>query len=294
MTHRLLPYLTALIWAGLAGCYGRVARRQLAVLPFVAIAASTAALLSAAVTVQWSAAATWPAVLPLAAVMVASGIFGQFSMMLNGMAMGAAPRHGAITWALFQMAMVVPFLAATLSGREQARWPQWAALVGILLAFVYLSPKATEARDDKADLRGWFVLLLTAFICAGVSQTLAQEVSLRGWHDLLNLRTPVSLGAGAAGLWIVVLVRRHYPTRMHWLLGGLTGLLVAAGNLTLFAALDGYTALGQAYLVYPIAIGGSILLFTAYQLLAGHEALYPRKLWGLACGVLGLVVLSLK
>jgi len=285
--------LTAGIWAAVACGYGAAARRRLAMAPFVAVAASLGALLSGLCTVHWAAWPEWRQAVPVAALVAISGATGHIGMLLNGVAMTAAPAQHAATWTMFQMAMIIPFLTANLSGREHALWYKWLALPFILAALRSLTPDSEDPKDAAMKRQVWLGLLFAAIVCSGVTQALAQEISLRGWRDVLNLRTPVFLGTGGLLLWLVAVSRREYPTRQHWLIGALTGLLVAAGNLTLFTALDTCAIVGRAYMVYPVAIGGSILLFAAYQMVTGKEPCHPRKVFGLACGLVGVALLSL-
>ena len=287
--------LTAFIWACIAESYALAARRGLSTLPFVAVTASTASILTAVLTVRWNLLPNWREALPLIAWIALAGLLGQVSMMLNGKAMKAAPTRSIATWTLFQVAMVVPFLAATTSGRERAAWYQWLALPIILAAMAMLAPKrSSDARLDGETYRQWLGLLMGAFLCSGVSQTLMQEVSLMGLRDKLNLRAPVSLGAGGLFLWSMVGLTGERLVVMHWWLGALTGVLVALANLAMFAALDNMSATGRTYLVFPIAVGGSILLYAAFQFLAHGEAYDRRKVAGLACGLVGVALLALK
>jgi len=125
-------------------------------------------------------------------------------------------------------------------------------------------------------------------------QALIQEISLRKVQDPFNLRAPVALGVAGVFLWTVAAVRRERASASHWRLGMLTGVLVAVGNIIAFAGLDGLSGVDRTCLFYPIAIGGSILLYASFQLLTGRETFDRRRLAGLACGLLGVMLLALK
>ena len=284
--------LTGCIWAGVASGYAAAARGRLAMAPFVAVAASVGAVLGGAFTLHWPANPTWGEVAPVLALIAASGAIGQSCMMLYGAAMTAAPEHSAATWTIVQTAMIIPFLAATLTGREHASLCNWLALPVILIAFRSLTPAGGESAGSSSKRRAWLGLLFAAFLLSGVSQALAQEISLRGLRDTLNLRVFVALASGGLVLWVVAVLRRQYPTSRHWLIGGLTGVVVAAGNVTLFAALDVSAAAGRAYLVFPVCVGGSILAFAACQSVMGRESWHVKKVIGLACGLAGIALLG--
>ena len=288
-------FLTALAWTGVGCGYSAAARRGLRMTPFVATVATVAALLNAAVSTRWAMWPGWGAALPVVVVIAASGAIGQWGMLLSGVAMRVAPRHSAATWAVLQMAMVVPFLSATLTGREYAFWYNWAGLPLILTAAVLvLTPQNTQDDESAPNDRLWLAVLLAAFASNAISQTLAQEISLRHWADTANLRACVAMAAAGVTLWLVTLVRRQFPSLQCLVLGALTGCLAAASAVVLYRALDVCAALGRAYIVFPVAVGGTISLFTAYQIVTGREPCELRKLGGLAIGIAGVALLSIR
>jgi drug/metabolite transporter (DMT)-like permease len=289
-----LALLTGCVWASVACGYSAAARRKLTITPFVAIAASTGSVLSALVTIHWSALPVWREAIPVAAVISLSGLIGQSCMVFYGAAMTAAPEHSAATWTIVQTAMIIPFLTSTMSGREHASWLNWLALPVILIAFRGLTPEDNNNGKSASMRRTWLALLFTAFMLSGVSQALAQEISLRRWHDILNLRPTLSLGVGGLFLWIVSFLRRERPTVQHWLVGGLTGTLVCIGNVILFRALDACAVTGRTYLVFPMCVGSSILAFALYQLVRAREPFHGKKVMGLAFGLAGIVLLGLR
>jgi len=295
-----LAILTAVFFASIGVGYASAARRGLSMIPFVAVASSTAGLVSAALALRWGLLSDWRGQLLLAGWVGVAGIFGQVGMALNGQAMKVAPRRTASSWTLYQMAMVVPFLVATLSGREQAAWYQWLALPAVLLSLAALAPRqssgtvAVAQGQNKAGRGRWLFFISVAFLCGGMCQALIQEISLRKVQDPLNLRAPVALGVAGVFLWAVAAVRHERASAAHWRLGMLTGVLVAVGNIIAFAGLDGLSEVDRTCLFYPIAIGGSILLYASFQLFTGRETFDRRRLAGLACGLLGVMLLALK
>ena len=120
--------LTALLWTGVALCYSLAAKRNLAMLPFVAVLATVGALLSAVCVVDWRAPVTLTAAIPLVAVIAVSGASGQVGMLCGGLAMRADPERSAVTWTVQQMAMVIPFLWAVLFWKEEFVWWRMASL----------------------------------------------------------------------------------------------------------------------------------------------------------------------
>ena len=298
--HEGLAILAAVLFASIGVGYASAARRGLSMIPFVAVASSTASLVSAALALRWGLLSDWRGELLLAGWVGVAGIFGQVGMALSGQAMKVGPRRTASTWTIFQMAMVVPFLVATLSGREQAAWYQWLALPAVLRSVAALAPRQSSgvyavARGQSEDGRGrWLFFIAAAFLCAGTCQALLQEISLRKVLDPLHLRAPVALGSAGVFLWTLTALRGERASASHWRLGMFTGVLVAVGNITAFAGLDGLSQVDRTCLFYPIAVGGSILLYATFQLFAWRETFDRRRLAGLACGLLGVMLLALK
>jgi multidrug transporter EmrE-like cation transporter len=251
-------------------------------------------VMSGVFTVHWTLASAWHSAMAVAAVISLSGLIGQSCMVFYGAAMIAAPEHSAATWTIVQTAMILPFLASTLTGREHASWVNWLALPVILVAFRGLTPPDEGEGEGMSNRRLWLALLVTSFLLSGVSQALAQEISLRHWPDILNLRPMLSLGIGGAFLWVMARIRREKPTKSHWVVGAITGCFVCIGNVILFHALDACASTGRAYLVFPMAVGSSILAFAAYQLIRGREKFNTSKVMGLTCGLAGIVLLGLR
>ena len=294
-----LSILTGLLFASVAVGYAMAARRRLSVVPFVAICACTGSAISAVTTLNWQMLTSWRTQVLLMTLAALGGLLGQTGMMWSVSAMKAAPRRTSSTWTLFQMTMVVPFLVATVSGREEAAWYQWLALPAVLLAMVMVAPRRTsnagalEPQDNMAG-RNWLWFVISGFLCVGACQAVLQEISLRGLHDALDLRPSLSLGAGGMFLWGVALARGDRPSAAHWRIGGAAGVIVGASNITAFIALDGLAGAGRTCLFYPIAVGVSMLSYAAFQLFTRRETLGRRMALGIACGVAGVFLLALK
>ncbi|NQT21456.1 MAG: hypothetical protein HQ592_17255 [Planctomycetes bacterium] len=92
--------------------------------------------------------------------------------------------------------------------------------------------------EKHADDRRWMWAILPAFMCVGSCQILLQEISLRELSDALSVRAPLTLAAGGIFLWGVAAVRGQWPSSSHLRIGAVTGVVVAVGNITAFAALD--------------------------------------------------------
>lgn len=292
-----------LVWSLVTACfftcsasgYGYAARRRLEMLPLVAVVATTASLLSAVLLLDWDKLALIGTQWPLILLMMAVGMAGQSAMLMNGIAMRTAPARQATTWTLLQSAMVIPFLSATVRWGEQASVLQWLALPCLLGALALLGPRRKGVpASEKAVLVHWARAVALGFCLAGLCQAMAQEASLRGWEDPIDLRVPVSLGAGSALMLSAMAARRRLPGPRHLRIGAVIGVCVALANGAVFNALDAAAAEGRAFIVYPTAVGGSVLLYSLVQFLWRHETFEPRKVAGLALGVGGIILLGMK
>ncbi len=295
-----MAIVSAVIFASVGVAYAAAARRGLSMIPFVAIASSTAGIMAAAFTLRWDLLFLWREQILLGAWVGIAGIFGQLGMVFTGQAMKISPRRKASAWTFFQMAMVVPFLIATLTRREQAQWYQWIAMPAVLVALAALAPKRPSGTEAAVDGRSgdshsrWLCFVVAAFLCGGMCQTLVQEMSLRDMQDPLDLRAPAALAAAGVFLWSITILKRERVSASHWRFGAGTGVIVAMGNVSAFKALDMLREVERTCLFYPIAVGGSMVLFASFQLITRRESLSPRKLLGLACGLAGVILLALK
>jgi drug/metabolite transporter (DMT)-like permease len=264
--------------------------------PFVAVAGSTGAVLTLLFEVEWTQWDLLEEQKPLILLMMAVGMAGQTAMVLNGSAMRAEPAQMATTWTLFQMAMVMPFLAATLIHGEEARIHQWLAVPLIGAAIALLAPRrpAVVAGESHGLRLHWLKFMIPAFLFAGLTQSMAQEASLRGIDDPMDLRVPVSLGAGACFLWTVKTLRGAPLERAALRLSAPLGFVVAAGNMLLYRALDAASVDDRTFMIFPIAVCGSVMAFTAFQCLFGQERVSVRKAAGLVAGLVGAALLTAR
>lgn len=295
MTGENLALLTALLFAAAAAQYGSASRRGFAGTPLVAVGALTGAAASLIFLVRWS---EWPNqahFLPLLACMGLAGAAGQSAMVLVSHAMSRAPSRMAATWTLFQMVMLGPFTWAVLGWGQAASLAQWLALAPLLIALVLLQPSRSEqAAAHNEPVGPWLRALAAAYALGVLGQSLMQEASLRGWDDPMRLRVPFALGGGAVFLWTLAAMRRRYPSGKQALRGMGIGLTSCAANFIVFMALDAATRSGRTFIVFPIAVGGSVLLYALYQFMTRREPFSVRKAVGIASGIAGLLMLGLK
>jgi drug/metabolite transporter (DMT)-like permease len=295
MTGEALALVTAFIFAGAAAQYGSASRRGYAGIPLVAVASLTATTVSLVLLVRWDAWQQETHLLPLSVCMCVAGMAGQSGMVMVSHAMSRAPSRMAATWTIFQMIMLAPFLWAVFGWGQSAAFLQWAALVPIGASLYLLQPSRTGPGGAEQEPVGpWLRALGCAYLLGALGQTLMQEPSLRGWDDPMRLRVPLALGGGAVLLWTLAVFRRTRPRPKQALRGIGIGLTSCAGNFIVFLALDAATKTGRTFIVFPTAVGGSVLLYAAFQFATRREPFTPYKAAGIALGITGLVMLGLR
>jgi drug/metabolite transporter (DMT)-like permease len=282
-----------LIWATIAVIQSRVARSGRSISSFYAAGFSLAALISWVLFPDWSGGAVRATPL-LAAVVLWVGLSGVGNGAGKALVIGAM-RHGhkAVTLALSQATMLVPFLAGVVLWREQ---PSLAAWLGVALAGTGAVVLALHRRpgdpDEECD-RLWLPLALLSFAIIGAGRTLFISSSHWGAGPALSLRTPVALTAAACIHLLLMLVRRiPYDTALLKL-SALFAVLAVVGYEVMFAATDRLEGHGLSGLTFPVGVAVSIAAFSLYSRFVLGEPYNRRSLTGLALTVAGLVLMVL-
>jgi drug/metabolite transporter (DMT)-like permease len=290
----VLTLIVAGIWTLIARLYACTGERRIKTLPLLVVVTGSASVLSWLYSFICNKQIAAAAAAPLLLVMIAAGIVSQLGMLGNAQAMKTAPEKTAITWSIVQMAMIIPFLYATIISGERAYILQWLGVLLICLALVLNAPRRNKSINGHRNKdHAWFQLVLLTFILIGIGQTLYQEPSLHGWEDPYRLRAPLSLTAAAVFLFVLSMIRRQKIRKHHMIYGLLIGIFVAASNIISFSALDALGESAKTYLHFPLAVSGTILLYTVWRLLSRMEHLELKTAAGLITGVAGILLLTL-
>lgn len=280
----LLTLTTGVVWCMVAIVYSRATQKTEGFYSFMAISS-----LCFALTV-WTAAP--PAAIPAAAITIAAvilpaGILGQ----LGFWALCGAMRRGShsVSWAIAQAAMLCPFAAGLICFGEPAT-PARLAGMGILVVSLLplaLSRSAAATGGKPQTFPGF---AFAAFALIGAQQVLTLIPNhLPGLPAAaLTWRVPLlslcGLGWFAAGY--------GWSWRKVWLSAVLYGILVAAGQWTLFCALDHLSAAGATAIAYPLAVGSSIILFFVYSQWFRKEKTGLFGVAGISLAALGIILLA--
>ena len=285
----LVALVTGAIWCGVGVAYSRAAEKKEGFHLFLLLSALCFLLTS------WGAerpgAAPLPELLTVAALMIPAGLLSQFGFL----ALCGAMRRGShgVSWGIAQSAMLCPFAAGILLFGEAATPWRLAGMAILLGSLVPLGwPSCTERAAGRAH-RIFLLFAFLAFLLLGAQQTLTLVPNrLPGLGPAaLSWRIPL-LSLGGL-IWIVVVIRRReLGFRSVLPLALLYGVLVAAGQWTMFRAIDLLSHAGAAGVAYPVAIGGCIALFFLYAKWIRGEKTGVTGTAGILLAGLGILLLA--
>ena len=138
----------------------------------------------------------------------------------------------------------------------------------------------------------WFLLMLVILLTNGMSAFGLKMIA--GWGLPQSVKYPYLTAWYAAGLLAIALPRllkgmRVGKTELFW--GGVAGALSIGGQVAMAVALSSGV---PGHVVFPIAIGGSILVVASAGRLMFGERLSPPTSLGLALGFVAVVLLGVS
>lgn len=284
----VLTLATGLVWSLVGIVYSKAAEKPEGFRLFLAIGAFCFAL--ACWGANPPAAAPVSEVLTVAAVMIPAGILGQFGFLALRGAMRRGG-HGA-SWGIAQSAMLCPFAAGMLLFGERVSAARLAGMGMLLAALVPLSRGGRIPEKDSGH-RVFLIFAFLAFVLLGGQQTLTlipNRLPELG-AAALSWRVPL-LSLCGLGWFVAAFARRESGFRSVLPLALLYGALVAAGQWTMFRALDLLSGAGAAGIAYPLAVGGSVALFFLYSEWIRKERNGLIGAAGILLAVLGMFLLA--
>jgi drug/metabolite transporter (DMT)-like permease len=285
--------LTGLIWATIAVIQSRVARSGRSIPSFYAAGFSLAAVISWVIFPEWSEGAGRPGPL-LWAVVLWVGLSGLNNGAGKALVIGAM-RHGhkAVTLALSQATMLVPFLGGVALWGERPSGLGWAGVAAAGAGAVLLALHRRPGREDESCDRLWLPLALLAFAIIGSGRTLFVASTHWGDGPALSLRTPVALTA-AGGIHVAIMLARRTPYDRKLLkLSVVFSLLAVVGYELMFTGTGLLEQEGLSGLAFPVGVAVSIAAFSAYSRFVLREPYNPHSLAGLGLTVTGLALMVL-
>ncbi len=284
----LFVIITGVIWTLLAAIYSAVAVRQKSLSGFMfCYALVFAALIWGFCT---PVAAPVGEVMIVLLCMLPTALLGQAGFLALFMAMKNGSH--ALAWTFTQSAMVMPFLASWIFLNNNIKWFNFAGLLLIIAALcgMAVSKRSRDPGENKGKIRA-LIFSITALLLTGISQftsLLPGEFGVGG--AALSWRLPINTLLGVITWGIAALVLHGKIDRKGIKYSVVYGIVVAAGQITLYCSIDALEPLAMAGIVYPGAVSICIALFAVYCAIFRKEHLSRLTVASL-CVLLGAVAL---
>lgn len=293
-TGILFTILTAVLWSGVAAGYRKAGKSGTSLLSLGLLISSLVALISILIALpSLQTGFNRDRLFTLVVMMAASGMTSQCAMIMMARAMDIG--HSAITWVITQSAIAVSFLYSIFFLNQTAQLHHTTGLVLLMLSFVFHARK--KKRDSEVSPGNsirWVLLTVLSFGFIGASQCLILTIS--SWQDMgaeAHLRIPVSFFSAACLFAILCLSRKKYPNRSTLKFGLPMAAIVSGGQFTLFIAADRLAATNLSSIVFPVAIGGSILGFSLISRFFFKEHFTKRTWAGIALNTIAIILLAI-
>lgn len=273
--------LTGVIWTVLGAVYSGVASKQKSIVSFMFFSTVFFALLIWIFRFPREISSAELGRVALA--MIPAGLCGiaGFQMLFWAMRKGS---H-AVAWTFTQSAMVLPFLGGWLIFHQAVKWFNFSGLLLIISALCALGISQNKRAERKNSLAA-LCLCVGAMFIQGMSQFCTLLPGEWGMSEAaLSWRLPL-LALNSLAVWTgAFLALRPGFDKETFKMSGLYSFVTAAGQVTLYFAIDALTPAGMTGIVYPAAISICIMLFALYCALFRKE-----KITSLACcGLLQLL-----
>ena len=291
----VISLFTAFLWSMIAVVFDRAAKKNLKLYSFYTCGMILGTALSL-FFVDWNVLLRGRIErLPeLIVIITVSGIANSVSMLLMIKAMKYG--HSSLVWALAQSAVVVQFVFATVFWGESINLLQVLGLFSVFLALALTASGAANQPGGQSGNPGkQFLLVLGCFCLIGLSQILFSAPShWQNWSDNAGLRVPI-LYVSSCILMVILSARAgERMDKSTALIGLVLAVSGVIGARALLAGLDCLMPFNLSKIVYPIAISGSVVLFSLYSFIILKEPFTPKKWLGVALGAGGIIMLSLK
>ncbi len=296
-TGLLLTLVVGLIWVLVGVVLTRVAATGTSVIGFYMIGCWLAAGFS------WVFLVDWPVLragIPdrageLAVWLGIAGTLNSLGQLLLVKAMNAG--HKGVSWAMVQIAMLIPFLSALFFWQERLTLVGMAGITMLLLAIALLSRGRGVQIGESATVPvwKWLCFVLGALLLIGSSQACQAVPShWAGWQDAGQLRVCLLATGGAVANTVWVLLMRQRITLPAIRYGALWAILAVFSYLFLFRALDHLTQAGMSCFVFPIGQATCMIGFALYSAWRLKEVFNLTVRCGLGCCLTGILLMAIR
>lgn len=283
-----------ILWILIVIIMSRVASTGIFIFAFFGIASGLTALVAWVLIVDWQALLAGTAA-RLPELVLWISLTGALNAAAQALVVGTMRRgHMGMTWAVSQTAIIIPFVGSVLIWRETPGLTGWCGVGCILAAIAVLAREHGSANDPSRD-RLWLPLALLTFLTLGLAQLLLGVPShWTNCPDSARLRIPILLSTGTVVHVLIIFIKRIHvdirilPLCLAWTALGLVSLI------GLFKCFDIMAQFGLAGIVYPLAVGTSIVGFSIYSHIRLREMYTRTTMAGLSVAIIGIILIACR
>lgn len=203
-----------------------------------------------------------------------------------------------LAWSIAQSAMIFPFLGAIAFLNNHAGALKYAGVAVLLTGLILVGKSKQRKRDDEAETngrKGYLSFAFGAFLLIGLGQFLRIIPGNIGFSEaVLSWRLPLTAPCGMI-FWTCYSLSTHtFVPGKVWKIALSYGIIVALGQICFFYAVDAADLLGITSIVYPVAVGTSILLFSVYCVTFRKEKFSLCGWFGVVLITFGIALLSVR
>lgn len=290
----LLALLTGALWSLVGVFYNMIAKWKLSVFNisivtscismavFLTCVTKTGALLSGEIAAPgWN----FTVFVVLAGfINMAGSLFLQRSMV-----------HGksAVTWAIGQSALVIPFVAMTLIYSESWSWTKIGGTAAVLVGMAVLGCRPGKSGAEAPNPKRGIAYALIAFAVLGIAQSMTAATGHFAYHDAGNVRAPLM----TAGSFLAILCgkaclrdRGFRIDRKALLLIVLIALEGVVAMWLSFLAIDVLSEIKMGGIMYPVAVGMCIAGYSVFSMTFFHEKPNRFAVGGTLAILIGILI----
>ena len=201
-----------------------------------------------------------------------------------------------LAWSIAQSAMIFPFLGAIAFLNNHAGVLKYTGAMVFLAGLALVGVSKQRKKNDEAETgggKGYLLFAFGAFLLIGLGQFLRIIPGNIGFSEaVLSWRLPVSAPCGMIFWTCYSLATHSFVPGKVWKIALFYGIIVALGQICFFYAVDAADPLGITSIVYPVAVGTSILLFSIYCAVFRKEKFSLRGWFGVVLITSGIALLS--
>lgn len=287
--------LVGIVWVLVGVVMTRVAAAGVSSIVFYATGCWIAAIVSWLLFADWSIlmAGLPPRAGELAGWLGVSGTFNSIGQLLLIKAMKSG--HKGVSWAIVQIAMLIPFLSSVLFWGEKISWPGIAGMAALLGAIVFMAQQRSgaEFRGPGGSKFVWLCAVVGALTMIGSAQAFQAVPSYwTGWADEARLRVCLlALGGALANtIWMVLLRQKVSLPALRY--GACWAVLALISYGLLFVGLDHLAAAGMSGYAFPLGQATCMIGFAFFSRFWLKEPFHWPARLGLALGLLGILLLT--